>query len=174
MITLTANAEGDTPLIAPNTWVEIKGMNLAPAGDSRIWQDTDFVNSQMPAHLDGVSATVNGKSAFVYYISPTQVNILTPPDALQGQAPVALTNAGTASVSVNVAALPLSPSFFVFNGGPYVAAEHAGGSFLGPTSLYAGLTTPAKPGETVVLYANGFGPTTTPAFCMPPTIHTAA
>jgi uncharacterized protein (TIGR03437 family) len=24
------------------------------------------------------------------------------------------------------------------------------------------LTTPAKPGETVVLYANGFGPTTTP------------
>jgi uncharacterized protein (TIGR03437 family) len=29
---------------------------------------------------------------------------------------------------------------------------------VGPASLYPGYTTPAKPGETVVLYANGFGP----------------
>ena len=30
---------------------------------------------------------VNGKSAFIYYISPTQINILTPPDALAGSVP---------------------------------------------------------------------------------------
>jgi hypothetical protein len=35
-VTLVANAEGETPQIAPNTWVEIKGTNLAPAGESRI------------------------------------------------------------------------------------------------------------------------------------------
>jgi uncharacterized protein (TIGR03437 family) len=29
----------------------------------------------------------------------------------------------------------------------------------GPTTLYPGLTTPAKPGDTVVLYGNGFGST---------------
>jgi hypothetical protein len=56
----------------------------------------------------------------------------------------------------------ISPSFFVFNGGPYVAAEHLSGSLLGPASLYPGATTPAKPGETVVLYANGFGTTSMP------------
>jgi uncharacterized protein (TIGR03437 family) len=39
---------------------------------------------------------------------------------------------------------------------------HLDGSLLGPPSLYPGSTTPAKPGETVVLYANGFGPTSTP------------
>jgi hypothetical protein len=61
-----------------------------------------------------------------------------------------------------VQARPVSPSFFVFNGGPYVVAEHANGSLLGPTSLYPGLTTPATPGEVVVLYANGFGQTSTP------------
>src|SRR5205807_2408068 len=44
-ITLVANAFGDTPLVAPNTWVEIKGTKLAPAGDSRIWKDPDFVNN---------------------------------------------------------------------------------------------------------------------------------
>jgi hypothetical protein len=36
------------PAIAPNTWVEIKGTNLAPAGDTRIWAGADFVNNQMP------------------------------------------------------------------------------------------------------------------------------
>src|SRR5579871_3172811 len=41
-ITLVANAEGETPTIAPNTWVEIKGSNLAAPGDSRIWQGSDF------------------------------------------------------------------------------------------------------------------------------------
>jgi uncharacterized protein (TIGR03437 family) len=96
------------------------------------------------------------------YISPTQVNILTPPDTIQGQVLVTLMNAGTTSAAVNVQAQPLSPSFFVFNGGPHVAAQPANGSFLGPTSVYAGLTTPAKPGETVMLYANGFGPTSVP------------
>jgi len=32
---------------------------------------------------------------------------------------------------------------------------------IGPASLYPGYTTPATPGETVVMYANGFGPTRT-------------
>jgi uncharacterized protein (TIGR03437 family) len=162
VITLVANAEGEVPLIAPNTWVEIKGTNLAPAGDSRIWQGSDFVGNQMPTQLDGISVKVNGKSAFVYYISPAQVNILTPPDAMQGAVQVQLTSAGTASAPVTVQAQAASPSFFIFGAGPYVAAEHAGGSYLGPASLYPGQTTPAKPGETIVLYANGFGVTSQP------------
>jgi uncharacterized protein (TIGR03437 family) len=57
---------------------------------------------------------------------------------------------------------PVSPSFFVFNGGPYVAATHADGSLIGPTTLYPGFSTPAQPGETIVIYANGFGPTSVP------------
>src|ERR1041385_8698963 len=82
VISLVANAEGESPTIAPNTWIEIKGQNLARANDTRVWQESDFVNNQMPTSLDGVSVTVNGKSAFVFYISPTQVNALTPPDAM--------------------------------------------------------------------------------------------
>jgi uncharacterized protein (TIGR03437 family) len=160
-ISLVANAEGENITIAPNTWVEIKGSNLAPAGDSRIWKTSDFVNNQMPRQLDGVGVTVNGKSGYVYYISPTQVNILTPPDAMQGPVNIVLTG-GATSASFTAQAQPISPSFFVFNGGPYIAATHANGTQLGPVSLYPGSTTPAKPGETIVLYANGFGPTSTP------------
>jgi uncharacterized protein (TIGR03437 family) len=155
-----ANAEGESPTIAPNTWVEIKGLNLAP--DSRIWQPSDFINNQLPTQLDGVSATVNGKAAFPYYISPTQVNILTPPDAISGPVQVQVTNNGAIAAQVVSQSQSISPSFFVFNGGPYIAATHVNGNLLGPTSLYPGLTTPAKPGEVVVLYGNGFGPTSTP------------
>jgi uncharacterized protein (TIGR03437 family) len=161
IITLVANAEGENPTIAPNTWVEIKGSNLSKAGDSRTWQTADFVKNQLPTALDGVSVTVNGKSAYVYYISPTQVNILTPPDAMQGSVDVVLTNNGSASVEYLAQAQPISPSFFVFNGGPYIAATHVSGTLLAPASLYPPASTPAKPGETVVLYANGFGPTST-------------
>jgi uncharacterized protein (TIGR03437 family) len=162
VVNIVANAEGEAPLIAPNTWVEIKGLNLAPAGDKRAWNNSDFVNNQLPAQLDGVSVTVNGKSAYLYYISPAQVNILTPPDSLSGPVQVQLTNNGALAAAFTAQAQAISPSFFVFNGGPYVAATHVDGSFLGPATLYPGSTTPAKPGETVVLYANGFGATPTP------------
>jgi uncharacterized protein (TIGR03437 family) len=161
-ISLVGNAEGLSPSIAPNTWVEISGSNLSPPGDSRAWQGSDFLNGQMPVQLDGVSVTVNGVSAYVYYISPAQVNILTPPDAMSGPVQVQVTNNGAVSGSFTAQARAESPSFFVFNGGPYVAATHADGSLIGPTSLYPGSTTPAKPGETVVIYANGFGATSTP------------
>jgi uncharacterized protein (TIGR03437 family) len=160
-ITLVANAFGDTPTIAPNMWVEIKGSNLAPLGDSRIWQSRDFVNNQLPKQLDGVSVTVNGKDAYLWFVSPAQVNILTPPDAIEGPVKVVLTNVGAASAPFSVQAQTLAPAFFVFDG-VHVTGVHTTGGDIGPTSLYPGLTTPAKPGETIVLFGNGFGPTSTP------------
>jgi uncharacterized protein (TIGR03437 family) len=160
MTSTVANAESQSPTIAPNTWVEIKGTHLAPANDSRTWQASDFVNNQMPTQLDGVSATVNGQSAYVYYVSPTQVNILTPPDAIGGPVAVVLTN-GAAATTFTAQAQPLSLSFFVFDG-THVTGVHLDGSDIGPASLYPGLTTPANPGEEVVLFANGFGGTSMP------------
>ena len=117
------------------------------------------MNNQMPVQLDGVSATVNGQPAYVYYISPTQVNILTPPAPLSGSVPVQIANSGVISATFMVPAQATAPSFFVFNGGPFIAATHVNGSYIGPTSLFPGLTTPAQPGEMIVIYANGFGPT---------------
>ncbi len=161
-ITLVANAEGGVATIAPNTWVEIKGSNLGPAGDIRIWGNPDFAGGQLPASLDGLSVTVNGVPAYVYYVSPTQVNILTPPNAISGSVPVQVSDNGAISANFMVQAQAEAPSFFVFGGGPYIAATHANGSYLGPTSLYPGSTTPAQPGETITMYANGFGSTSTP------------
>ena len=162
VITQVTNAANNSTAIAPNTWVSIFGTNLAPAGDTRTWQSSDFVNDQMPSQLDGVSVTVNGQTAYVAYISPTQVNVLTSPNPMQGPVQVVLNNSKAAGAPFTAQAQTISPSFFVVGGGQYVAAEHANGSYLGPASLYPGVTTPAKPGETIALFGNGFGPTTPP------------
>ena len=151
---------GGGAAIAPNTWVVIAGSNLAPAG--RAWEGSDFSGGRMPAELDGVTVTVNGKNAFVFYISPGQVNVLTPPDAMQGPVAVRVANGGVASAPFTVQAQALAPSFFVFGAGPHVAAVHANGALIGPATLYPGLTSPAKPGETILLFASGFGPVANP------------
>lgn len=153
-ISSVVSASGEGPILAQNTWIEIKGQNLAST--TRLWQGSDFVNGQMPTQIDGVSVLVDGKPAYVDYVSPTQVNALTPLDATTGQVPVQLTGpAGKTTANANLQAY--APGFFQFSGGPYVAATHANGSLLGPTSVFPGSSTPAHPGEIVILYANGFG-----------------
>ena len=155
-ITHVANAAGPVT-IAPNSWVEIDGVNLA-AG-TRSWKTSDFVNNQMPTQLDGVSASVNEKAAYVSYISPNQINILTPPEALTGPVTVRVAVNGIVSAAFTTQGQTASPALFTFVGTSYAAATHADYSYIGPTTLYPGATTPAKPGETILLYANGFGAT---------------
>lgn len=159
-INKVANAEGENATIAPNTWVEIKGTGLAP--DTRTWLASDFVGGQMPTALDGASVTFNGEKAFTYFISAGQINVLTPPDLAAGPVQVVVTNQGLSSPPFTATVESISPSLFVFNGGPYVAATHLNGSLIGPPTLFSGSSSPASAGEVVVLYANGFGPVTPP------------
>src|ERR1017187_7302551 len=155
------NATGEAATISQNSWVEIKGTNLSQT--QRIWGGGDFdpVTGNMPTNLDGVSATVNGKPAYVYFISPGQINILTPPDSSIGTVPVQVKTAFGTSSLTSVTMQTNSLGFFAFNSDKYAAALHGGGDcvnpnngtcYLGPTTLYPGLTTPAKPGEFIVLY----------------------
>jgi uncharacterized protein (TIGR03437 family) len=80
---------------------------------------------------------------------------------MQGTVNVVVSNKSVPSGTFVAQAQSLSPSFFVFDG-THVAAVHLNATDIGPTTLYPGLTTPAKPGELVVLVANGFGPTSVP------------
>jgi len=165
-ITKVANAEGEVATISGNTWVEVKGSGLA--GGTRVWAASDFAafNNQLPTALDGVSVTFNNEKAFVYYISATQINVLTPPDLAAGTATVQVTFNNVPSAPFTVTAQTYSPAFFELN--PYVVATHLDGSLctapiagvclVGPATLYPGYSVPANPGETIVIYADGFGP----------------
>jgi uncharacterized protein (TIGR03437 family) len=162
-ITSVTNAFGDSATIAANTWVAIKGSGLG-TDPGRIWQSPDFPQNgtQMPTALDGIGATMNGKNTFMYFISGAQLNILTPPDLAPGPVQVQVKNGSATSPAFTVQAAAVSASFFVFNGGPYVIATHLDGTDIGAATLFPGVTTPAHPGETVIIYGNGFGTTSVP------------
>jgi uncharacterized protein (TIGR03437 family) len=165
-VTSVTNAFGGSTVIAPNTWIKVQGSNLTPSGDARIWAASDFVNNQLPAQMDGVSVTVNGKNAYLYSISSTEINVLTPPDALPDSVQIQVTDNGVAGNAVAVSAQSQSPAFFEAvstSGAHYVLGTHsADGSLIGPSSLFPNSSRPVKPGESVYLIANGLGPTTIP------------
>ncbi len=151
------NGASFSTTLAPNGWVSIFGGGLSAT--TRGWLAADFVNNQLPTQLDGVAVTVNGEPAFPAFISPTQINFLVPSDLAPGSVQVTTTNNGLTSAPVNLTLTPAAPAFFQLSE-KYVAATHADGTLSGPPALITGVTTsPLVPGETVVLYGSGFGPT---------------
>jgi uncharacterized protein (TIGR03118 family) len=147
--------------IAPNTYISIYGQNLSPV--TRSWTTTDFSGTRLPIALSGVSVTVNGKAAYVYYVSPKQIDVLTPVDTASGPVNVVVTNNGLVSGTESATMGSVSPALFLLKDNKSVAAIHDGGSLVGAATLYPGLSTPARAGETISLFATGLGPTS-PAF----------
>jgi uncharacterized protein (TIGR03437 family) len=143
------NMVSSAPSIAPNGWIRITGSKLAT--DSRSWTSSDLAGGKLPTSLDGTSVKINGKDAFVYSISPTQVGALAPPDDTAGDVTVQVSTNGVETASVTALLQPFSPAFFTSQDNSIVA-EHADFTLVGPDS-------PAKPGETIVLYGAGFGAT---------------
>jgi len=146
------NAGSFKPGIASGAWVSIFGTNLSQRNYT--WQAGDLVNGVLPSSLQGVSVTINGVPAYIDYISPTQINVLTPDDPTVGPVQVQVTTAGQASNDVTVQKAQFAPAFLTLNGSS-VAALHADYTLVSATA-------PAKPGETILLYGEGFGPTTPP------------
>lgn len=154
------NGASFLPGIAPSAWTTIRGTNLATT--TRAWTGTDFTGNALPTSLDGVSVTINNQPAYVAYISPTQINVLSPDDTSTGPVEVRVTSNGQTSDPVTANLAAISPAFFTFDG-KYLAATHANSTLLGRPGLFASapeLTTPAAPGESIILYGTGFGETT--------------
>jgi protocatechuate 3,4-dioxygenase, beta subunit len=151
------NAAGYQSGVTPGAWVSIYGNRLAPT--TRIWNAGDIVAGKLPTALDGVSVTINGKAASVYFISPTQINVQAPADTFSGTVDVVVrTPAGTsAATQVNLQAA--LPAFFRLKD-EFITATDANGSYYGPVGLLTGLvTTPAPAGSIITLWGTGFGPT---------------
>src|SRR5579871_3150014 len=100
--------------IAQNAWLEIKGTNLVPASTPAsgvTWGSApDFAQGKMPSNLNGISVTVNGKSAYIYFFcakttggcSQDQVNALSPLDNTTGPVQVVVSNNGVPSAPFTV------------------------------------------------------------------------
>ena len=159
-ISQVINGASFLPGIAPASWVTIKGSNLANIADpGRIWRADEIVNGKLPTSLDGVSVAINGKPAYVYYISQGQINVQSPSDTNQGPVNVVVTNNGQASDPATAQLGTFSPGFFQYTGSKYAIATRNGDNALiaDPGAIQG--TVGAKPGDVLILWATGFGPT---------------
>jgi len=150
------NGASFQPGIVPGSWLTIKGSNLSSVTDT--W-DKAIVNGNLPTSLDGVSVNVGSKPAFVYFISPGQINVQAP-DVGAGPVPVTVTTPSGTSVAFTADVVAQAPAFFLWPGNQAVATRQDA-SLAVKDGTFAGATTvAAKPGDVLILWGTGFGPTT--------------
>jgi uncharacterized protein (TIGR03437 family) len=141
-------------VIGANSWITIFGTNFSPITDT--W-DSTIVNGALPTVLDGVRVSVGGTPAYVSFISSSQINALAP-NVGAGTLPVTVTNSNGTSLPVSVAVQAVQPAFFQW--GNYAVATTQDFSLAVKNGTLSGVTTtPAKPGEVIILWGAGFGPT---------------
>jgi uncharacterized protein (TIGR03437 family) len=150
-----------TNTIQPSEWVSIYGENLATTPAT--W------NGDFPSSLGGTSVTIDGKPAYLWYVSPTLINLQAPDDTATGTVAVMVsTIAGVATSTVTLASS--GPSFSMLDTKhvtgiilrPDHTGNYGGGAYdiVGPTGSSLGYpTVAAKAGDLVELFGVGFGPT---------------
>ena len=150
--------------IQAGEWVSIYGVNLA--GAPVTW------TGNFPTSLGGTSVTIDGRKAYLRYVSPTQINLQAPDDSATGSVTVVVTTPnGTASSTVTLA--EFAPSFNLLDtkhvAGVILRSDgsgaYGGGSYdiIGPTGTALGYATvAAQAGDSVELFGVGFGPTSPP------------
>ena len=135
VVTAVANGASYAQAFAPGVLMTVFGAGLSPV--------TRSANSlPLPLDIAGVSATVNGVSAPLYYVSPGQINVQVPYETGTGLAILGVNNNGQVA------------SF------PFTVAPAAPGLFTAPDGTLAPSGT-ARPGQTAVAFITGDGDTTT-------------
>jgi uncharacterized protein (TIGR03437 family) len=147
--------------IAPGTFMTIFGTNLASTTGG--WNP---VNGQLPTILDGTSVLVNGRNAYVNYVSPGQINFLAPAGS-ESAVSLQVISSNGASSPASVQGGTFSPALFMFyaqGNFHYAIATLPDNAYAIPSTLVPGaFARAAKPGDVVAFWATGFGPTT-PAY----------
>lgn len=152
------NLAADIPnWFAPNTFVAIFGSNLANASIGLTASDT--AGGILPTILPGtnVRVIVNGLATYIYYVSPTFVELLLPVGLGPGPATLQLEVNGIAGPAVGINLGDVAPVLVTQDevtpvGEETLLAAHANGSLVTPNA-------PAAAGETIFLFATGLGQT---------------
>ncbi|MCP4246455.1 MAG: hypothetical protein GY778_05350 [bacterium] len=152
------------------SWISLTGNQLAPT--TKVWF-TDGKQTgrrameadDLPTELAGVRVRINGLPAAISFVSPTQINVLWPDDPIFGDVEIEIINAQGVSNTLVVNKQDFAPAMFRFNAESlrYVAGVHPDGVFLGKAGLIPGAATrPVRPGDVILVFGTGFGPTDPP------------
>lgn len=148
------NGASFQPGISGGSWITISGTNLSSQTDT--WNNS-IVNGALPIMLDGVGVSVGGQPAYIEYVSATQINAVAP-NVPAGSVPVTVTTANGTSQAVMAQLSAEQPAFFQW--GKYAVATRQNFSLAVKNGTFPGTTTvPAAPGDVIILWGTGFGPT---------------
>jgi uncharacterized protein (TIGR03437 family) len=133
-----------TAFVSPGEFLTLVGTGLSST--------TSSASVPFPKSLSGVQVTINDIPAPIYYVSPTQINVVVPYDTTQSVAQIQVTNNGANSNFVTLFTGMTSAGVFTEPPGGilYAAALHPDFSLIDESS-------PAQVGETVAVYLAGMG-----------------
>ena len=135
-ITSLSNAASSAQAFAPGALLTIVGSQMAPSSESA-------GSIPLPYLIAGVTATVNGVAAPLYFVSPTEIIVQVPYETTPGSALLTINNAGqVASAALTVSAA--APGIFTDQN--HAPIPNATGAPGGVVSLYitgAGAVAPA-------------------------------
>ncbi len=111
--------------------------------------------SPLPTEFQNTQLVIGGHVAPLYYLSPAQLNVQIPAElaALQQYPAVGVVN-GALTLPVSITLVPIAPGVAAYTDGS-VIAQHSDYSLVNSSS-------PAHPGESVVIYLVGMGATNPP------------
>ena len=150
--------------VAPGSLVSIFGSQLA---SGQVVAGT----APLSPSLSGVTVTIGSMQAPIQFVSPGQINAQLPwnllaPNAETGGAALVVNRQGALSAPRNVQLARVSPGIYTLPGtgiGPAVVVNSSDGSVAQPPGSVPGaVSRPARPGEAIIIYANGLGPVDRP------------
>lgn len=137
--------------LSPHGLVSIYGLNLAHV--TRAIGPADLRAGMLPTTLigTGVSVAIDNIAVPILFVSPGQINFVIPSDLRTGRRKLRVLLNGRAGPEVPVELAAASPGLFCLEEG-WAIATRPDGSLLTEA-------TPAAPGDVIVVYATGLGPT---------------
>ena len=145
IVNAATNRPAPDNTISPGAIVSIYGTGLST--ETREVRQSDITNGYLPENLAGVSVFFGPLPASLFFVSPLQIN---------AQAPTAL-QPGEWEVKVRLERLEASEKVVVrpYSPGLFNVARHVDG-------MQVTRNAPARPGEYIVFFGTGFGPSRPP------------
>jgi uncharacterized protein (TIGR03437 family) len=144
------NAASSAPAgnpISPGEFVTLYGTGLAKSSQTAA--------PPYPALLNGVSVSINGKPAPLYFVSASQINLLVPFATTGPTATIVVQNGGVNSNTVTVPVAATAPGVYTLD-----QSGSGSGAILHIDYSLVNAAKPAVGGETVLVYLTGLGTVT--------------
>ena len=129
--------------VAPGSIISIFGTNF-------IGSATGATNTPLPMNLGGVTVSINGTPAPLFYVGPQQINAQVPFEVGAGSASLQVTTSAGTTSPVSFAVAQTAPQLNTNSTGRAIV-QNQDGSLNSPSN-------PAKVGSIVTAYFTGIGP----------------